>query len=111
MPGTLLHVGAVGTCSHGMGQMSIVSANARVFVSGMAVATSADTGTFAGCAFMVGSKAQPCVTARWLAPATRVMVNGVAALLMPGPHQCMSADQIPAGPPVIASCQTRVTGQ
>lgn len=111
MAGPLLHVGAVGTCSHGMGQMSIISANARVFVSGMPVATFADKGVFAGCLFNVSGKPQPCVTTQWLAPATRVMVNGSPALTMPGPHLCLSADQIPAGPPIIASCQVRVIGQ
>jgi hypothetical protein len=111
MPGPLLHVGAVGTCTHAMGQMQIISANARVFVSGMPVATAADSGVFAGCAFTVGTKPQPCVTARWLAPASRVLVNGQPALTMPGPHLCISADQIPAGPPVIASCQVRVIAQ
>ena len=110
MAGPLLHVGAVGTCTHGMGQMQIISSNARVLVSGMPVATVADAGLFAGCAFMVGNKPQPCVTARWLAPAARVLVNGTPALTMPGPHLCISADQIPAGPPIIASCQPRVIG-
>lgn len=111
MAGPLLHVGAVGTCSHAMGQMTIISSNVRVLVSGMPVATTADAGMFAGCAFTAGTKPQPCVTARSLAPAARVLINGSPALTAPGPHLCMSADQIPAGPPIIASCQVRVTGQ
>ncbi len=111
MAGPLLHVGAVGTCTHGMGQMAIVSSNARVLVSGMPVATMADAGLFAGCAFTVGTKPQPCVKVQWLAPAARVLVNGSPAITMPGPMLCLSADQIPAGPPVIASCQVRVVGQ
>jgi len=94
-----------------MGQMSIISSNSRVFVSGMPVATSSDAGVFAGCAFNVGGNPQPCATTRWLAPAARVMINGSPALTMPGPHLCISANQIPAGPPIIASCQTRVIGQ
>ena len=115
MPGPLLHVGAVGTCPHGMGQMAIVSSNARVLVSGQPVATMADLGTIAGCAFQVpvgaGTKPQPCTTVKWLVPAARVQVNGQPALLLPGPHLCLSADQIPAGPPVISVCQARVIGQ
>jgi len=110
MPGPLLHVGAAGTCPHGMGQMAIASSNVRVMVSGQPVATVADLGTIAGCAFTVGTKPQPCVTVKWLAPATRVLVNGTPALTLPGPHLCVSADQIPAGPPIIAACQMRVIG-
>ena len=108
MPGPLLHVGAVATCPHGMGQLSIISANARVLVGGMPVATMADTGLIAGCAFMAGGKPQPCVKTQWMVPASRVLVNGSPALTAPGPSLCLSADQIPAGPPVIASCQPRV---
>lgn len=110
MPGPLLHVGAVGTCPHAAGQMSIISSNARVLVSGQPVATTADQGMIAGCPFMVGNKPQPCVTVRWLAPATRVLVNGQPALTQPGPHLCLSADQIPAGPPIISVNQPRVIG-
>lgn len=110
MPGPLLHVGAMGTCPHATGQMSIVSTNARVMVTGEPVATAADIGMIAGCVFAPGGKPQPCVLVKWLAPATRVLVNGSPALLLPGPHLCQSADQIPAGPPVIAVCQVRVVG-
>jgi uncharacterized Zn-binding protein involved in type VI secretion len=111
MPGPLLHVGVAATCPHAMGQMSIASSNTRVLVSGQPVATVADLGTIAGCAFTVPpGKPQPCATVKWLAPATRVMINGTPALLMPGPHLCQSADQIPAGPPVITVCQGRVVG-
>jgi uncharacterized Zn-binding protein involved in type VI secretion len=111
MPGPLLHVNATGTCPHGMGQLTIVSSNTRVMVSGMPVATASDLGTIAGCAFTVPvGKPQPCVEVKWLTPATRVMVNGSPALLLPGPHLCVSADQIPAGPPVIAGCQSRAVG-
>src|SRR4051812_45640028 len=110
MPGPLLHVGAVGTCPHAMGQMSIVSSNVRVLVSGQPVATAADVGTIAGCAFTVGNKPQPCVMVKWLAPATRVLVNGTPALTLAGPHLCVSADQIPAGPPIITVCQMRAIG-
>jgi uncharacterized Zn-binding protein involved in type VI secretion len=110
VPGPLLHVGAVGTCPHSMGQMSIASSNTRVMVSGQPVATMSDIGSIAGCAFTVVQKPQPCVTVKWLAPATRLQVNGSPVLLLPGPHLCLSADQIPAGPPVISVCQSRVIG-
>jgi len=111
MPGPLLQMSPVAVCPHATGQLTIVSSNTRVLVSGQPVATAADQGLIAGCAFAPGGKPQPCVTARWLAPATRVLVNGTPALTVPGPHLCLSADQIPAGPPVIAVNQARVIGQ
>ena len=111
MAGPLLHVGAIATCTHAMGQMSITSTNTRVLVSGQPAATVADIGTFAGCAFMAGTKPQPCVTAKWLVSAARVLINGQPALVAPGPHLCLSGDQIPAGPPIIGSCQARVIAQ
>jgi hypothetical protein len=102
MPGPLLHVGATGSCPHGMGQMSITSSNTRVFVSGQPVATAADLGTITACTFTVPPhKPQPSV---------HVLIGGQPALLLPGPHVCISADQIPAGPPTIATCQARVVG-
>ena len=110
MAGPLLHVGAVGTCAHGMGQLQLISANVRVLVSGMPVATMADVGMFAGCVFNVLGVPQPCTTAQWLAPAARVAINGTPALTMPGPHLCLSATAVPAGPAIIASCQIRVVG-
>jgi uncharacterized Zn-binding protein involved in type VI secretion len=109
MGAPLLHVGMTATCPHAMGQLTVLSANARVLVGGLPVATAADTGVIAGCAFAPGGKPQFCVKTQWLAPSTRVLVNGSPALTVPGPHLCLSADQIPAGPPVICSCQVRVT--
>lgn len=110
MPGPLLHVGAVAMCPHG-GQVTIAGQNVRVLVGGQPVATVADLGLVAGCVFTAGTKPQPCVTVRWIVPASRVLVMGQPALLQPGPHLCLSAEQIPGGPPIVAVCQPRVIGQ
>jgi hypothetical protein len=114
MPGLLLHVGAGVSCTHGA-PAQIVSANARVIVSGTPVATISDTTTVAGCPFQVpvgaGTKPQPCVRVQWLVPAARVLVNGQPALLNTSPGLCQSAEQIPAGPPVVTATQTRVVAQ
>jgi hypothetical protein len=114
MPGLLLHVGATVSCPHGAPAQT-VSANARVIVSGTPVATIADKTTVAGCPFQIpvgaGTKPQPCVLVQWLVPATRVLVNGQPALLNLSQAQCLSAEQIPQGPPVVAATQTRVVGQ
>jgi hypothetical protein len=46
---------------------------------------------------------------------TRVLINGMPAILQPtpgtGPAICLSAEQIPQGPPTVSSLQTRVTGE
>jgi hypothetical protein len=114
MPGLLLHVGASVSCTHGAPAQT-VSANARVLVSGTPVATISDTTTVAGCPFQVpvgaGTKPQPCVRVQWLVPAARVLVNGQPALLNISAGLCQSAEQIPAGPPVVAATQPRVVAQ
>jgi len=110
MPGPLFHVGAAAICPHG-GQVTVISSNSRVLVSGMPIATMGDTYVVAGCAFTVPpGKPQPCVKVQWLVPATRVMVNGQPALLQTSTGLCQSAEQIPQGPPTIVSTQTRVMG-
>jgi hypothetical protein len=110
MPGFLYHVGAQAVCPHG-GQASTISSNTRVLVSGRPIATLSDTTTVAGCVFTVpGPKPQPCVTVKWIVPATRVLVNGQPALLQTSTGICQSAEQIPQGPPTIVATQTRVIG-
>lgn len=113
MPGPLFHVGAVATCPHG-GPVQVVSTNTRVLVSGTPVATMGDTFTVGGCPFQIpvgaGTKPQPCVTAKFLVPALRVLVNGQPAILQTSAGLCQSAEQIPQGPPTIATTQPRVVG-
>lgn len=110
MPGPLFHVGAPAICPHG-GQVTVISSNARVLVSGMPVATLADTCVVAGCAFTIPpGKPQPCIKVQWLVPAVRVLINGQPALLQTSTGLCLSAEQIPGGPPVIVSTQPRVIG-
>jgi hypothetical protein len=107
MPGPVLHTGATANCPHG-GALNIVAASSRVMVSGMPAAVLTDQGLVAGCAFTVPSKPQPCVTTRWIAASTRVLASGVPLLINPCVAICVSADQIPGGPPIITGSQTRV---
>jgi len=109
MPALALHVGATVLCPHG-GQASDISSNVRVKASGMALASVADQFVIAGCVFTVGTKPQPCVSIRWLAPALRVKVNGSAALLQNSSGLCQSAEQAPQGPPSATPTQLRVKG-
>jgi uncharacterized Zn-binding protein involved in type VI secretion len=110
MPGPLVHLGATIFCPHG-GPVNIIPTNTRVLVSGQPVATLGDTYLVAGCAFTIpGPKPQPCVRVQWLVPATRVFVNGQPAILQTSAGLCLSAEQIPQGPPVVAATQPRVIG-
>ncbi len=108
MPGQLLHVNAAAMCPHG-GQMTVVPSQTRVLVGGQPVATMADTYLIAGCPF-APVKAQPCVTVRWLVPATRVRVMGQPVILTTSTGLAHSAEQIPQGAPVVTVVQSRVRG-
>jgi uncharacterized Zn-binding protein involved in type VI secretion len=110
MPGPLFHVGATAMCSHG-GQVQTVSTNTRVQVSGMPVATMSDQFTVIACSFVIGTTPHPCVTLKWLVPATRVKVNGQPVILQASTGLGLAADQAPQGPPTVTATQTRVTGQ
>jgi hypothetical protein len=73
----------------------------------MPVATMADMDMVVGCAF-APVKPQPCVRIQWMTPATRVLVGGSPPILQTTVGICLSVEQIPNGPPIIAACQTRV---
>ncbi|MEE4109037.1 MAG: hypothetical protein V2I24_06800 [Halieaceae bacterium] len=109
MPGPIYHVGATGICPHG-GQVTTISSNTRVIVNGMPAATLADVTTVAGCTFQLpaGPTPSPCLTVRWLAPATRVTVMGQPVLLQTSANLCQNPAQAPQGPATITVNQTRV---
>ena len=109
MPGYLLHVGATLQCPH-QAPVSIVSSQ-TVKVGGQVAVVLNDTFTIAGCPFTVpGPKPQPCTTVLWLAGAQRVTIKGQPALLQDSQGLCQSADQIPAGPPVVQQTQQQTKG-
>lgn len=112
MPGFILHTGAVLSCTHGI-PVQIPPVQPRVLVSGQPVATMASQVLVVGCPFTIpGPKPQPCVTVKWLVPTVRVLVMGQPALVQaapgPGPGLCLSAEQIPNGPPMLSAVQPRV---
>ncbi len=113
MPGFLLHVGATVQCTHAA-VATTPPAQPRVLVSGLPVATVANLWTVAGCPFTVpGPKPQPCIRIQWTMPSARVLVNGQPAVLAPAPGPgaglCLSAEQIPQGPPIVGAVQARVS--
>ena len=112
MPGFVVHVNAACQCTH-FAPATIVPAQPRVLVSGQPVATMSSQILVAGCLFTVpGPKPQPCITIKWLMPSARVLVTGQPAMLLPapgvGPGLCLSAEQIPQGPPIVSAVQPRV---
>jgi hypothetical protein len=108
MPGFIVHIGASMICPHG-GQISAITSNIRSTVSNEQVVTAADTYQIAGCVFTLPSgQPHPCVIAKWLAPATRVFINGQPALLNNSAGLCQSGDQSPQGPPNVIVTQLRV---
>lgn len=109
MPGPVFHVAAVATCPHG-GQIQTVSANARVLVGGLQVATVADQSTVIGCAFNVSGAPSPCVRVQWTMPATRVMVLGQPVLLQASAGLCQNPAGAPQGPAIVTTVQPRVIG-
>jgi hypothetical protein len=99
-------------CPH-LGQISVVSSNTRVFVSGMPVATMFDAFPIVGCIFQIPATPpipHPCVRVQWLVPATRVFVNLQPAVLQLSTGLCLAVDMLPQGPPTIITTQPRVTG-
>jgi hypothetical protein len=112
MPGFLMHMGAVVQCPHGA-PSQVLATGARVTLGGLPTALISDKIIATGCPFTVPpGKPQPCLLCTWLMPSTRVTINGQPAMVVaapgPGPGIFQSVDQIPAGPPIVGSVQTRV---
>lgn len=71
-----------------------------------------DLHTVAGCPFLKpGGIPSPCITVRWLTGATQTKVNQVPVLLQTSSGLCLSAEQIPQGPPVVTQVQQKALGQ
>lgn len=110
MPGFVYHVGASAICPHG-GQVTTLPGTPRVRVSSQPVATMADQSLVAACPFATPvPKPQPCIRVQWLVPAVRVRAGGQPVLLQDSQGLCLSAEQIPQGPPVVVATQPRVKG-
>ena len=74
MPGYLLTSATQATCPHGA-PVSFVPSQSSVLAERAPVLLVSDQATIAGCPFVVGTVASPCLTIQWLAPAARVMVT------------------------------------
>lgn len=100
-------------CPHG-GQVNAAPGSSRVKLGGQPIALSSDTFNVAGCPFTVpagaAQKPQPCVRVQWLVTSTRIKVEGQPVILQNSTGLCLSAEQIPQGPPAVKSTQSRVRG-
>ena len=112
MGSPFIQVGATLMCPHG-GSVSIVSSNTKVMATG-ALSTVSDTFTIAGCPFQIpvgpAMKPQPCIKVQWVVTALRVTVNKQPAVLQSSTGLCLSAEQIPQGPPTVVLTQLRASG-
>lgn len=110
MGSALFHVGAQAMCPHG-GQVSTTPGSAKVTVGGQGVASLADTFPIAGCSFTLpNGKPQPCMKVQWVTQAVRVKIGGQPAILSTSSGLCLTAEQIPQGPPSVVTTQQRATG-
>jgi hypothetical protein len=114
MSGPSLNVSSALQCPHG-GTVQIISANVRVNAGGVPAALATDQFIVAGCPFQIpapsGTIPSPCVLVTWVVSDMRVRVNGAPTLSQSSVGLCQSGAQIPQGPVVIASTQTRVQSQ
>ena len=95
-------------CPHMMAG-TLATGTAKVLVDNMPPLVMGDKGTIAGCPFTVPSgKPQPCATALLTKAATKVLAENKPVLLMNPADICQSADQIPNGPVVWATIQSKV---
>lgn len=105
MPGPILDLGAIVTCSHG-GKATPVPVDARVLLSGKPAVTQASIYAVAGCGFVPPGGNGPCVTGTVVVAAARVFASGVPVALQTSVTTCA-----PTGTPLIPiQTQTRVIG-
>ncbi len=104
MPGPLLVATAQVMCAHA-GQAQPLLPNPRVSIAGQPVVTMASPYAIAGCPFppILGG---PCLMGQFIVPATRVLVDGVFALLLDSQGVCA-----PTGVPLVpVATQFQVIG-
>jgi len=89
MPGLLLTVNAVVTCTHA-GKATPLPPTSRLSVMGMAVVTLAHSYTIAGCGFPAASSGSPpCVSGKLTVGAARVTSMGLPVGIVPATSTCV----------------------
>jgi hypothetical protein len=113
MPGFALTTAAVLTCAH-QGQITLPPGQQQVLAGGAPVLTTADVYVVTpSCALTSAQPPSPCVQVDCApAAAARVLVQGRPLVVQPagpGSGLCLSAAQVPQGPPVVSTVQQQVT--
>lgn len=100
--------GTVITCPHSI-PATIAASSSKVLIASTPTAVMGDKGTVSGCPFTLpNGKPQPCVTALLTKASSKVLAENKPVLLLNPADICQSGDQIPNGPVVWSSPQTKV---
>lgn len=105
----LLNSSAVIMCPHG-GTVSVITTNTRVNVGGGPAIRASDTYLVAGCPFVIGVVAHPCMQVEWVQPDARSQVLSDFTLSEASVGLCKAADQAVQGTALIVFTQPRVSG-
>jgi hypothetical protein len=97
-------------CPHG-GTVTIISSNTQITAAGSPIVVAGDTFTVAGCPFPLPGPPHPCVSVKWVSPATGSKVSGGATLTEASVGLCVAADQAPQGTVLIVATQASVSGR
>ena len=114
MPGYLLDEDTTIQCPHGGSvtqkpqKTKLTLAKKKVYVLDD---FSAPSPVISGCNFMISGVPSPCMTIRWLMPASKVGVDGSQVLLSSSIGLCLSAAQVPQGSARVSGFQTKAEGK
>src|ERR1700755_2282982 len=110
MPSPILTTASTIMCPHG-GSVTLTTSNTIAKVQGAPMLLVSDLHTVSGCPFVLPSAMpSPCMTVQWLMGAIQTNVNGVPVLLQTSVGLCISASQVPQGPPMIVNVQQDMMG-
>jgi hypothetical protein len=107
--GGLLTVSSVLMCPHG-GAVQPITTDTRVQAAAGFVLRSSDTFLIVGCPFAIGPAYHPCLTVKWVQPATRSKAVGDFTLTEESVGLCQAGDQAVQGTVMVAVAQPRVKG-
>ncbi len=92
MPGYIVHLGAIITCSHPPGQATPSASSPRVKVSGQPIILQTTQYAVAGCA-LTGTSNPPCATGQWLSASVRVKSSNAPIVLDDSQSTCAPTAQ------------------
>jgi hypothetical protein len=103
--------GTVITCPHSI-PATIMATGTKLLVAGTPAAVQGDKGMVSGCPFTTPEpKPQPCIVAELTKAASKVTTGGLPVLLVNPSDVCKAPGEIPNGPAIWTSPQTKVLAQ